>query len=112
MIPRMTPVRTLLLSVATLAAAVAVLDLSGGSTSESYGVVNSVSPAGGPGGAAERVARVRLESGKLVEASVPDGIKAREGDSVHVRILSRLSGASTYQVLGPRDERMGNEGHG
>src|SRR5690242_2259759 len=109
---RMTPARTLLLAIATLAAAVAVLDLSGGSTSESYGVVHSVALAARPNGATERIANVRLESGKLVQATVPDGIKAREGDSVHVRILSRLSGASTYQVLGPGEDRMDNEGHG
>src|SRR6185312_548129 len=104
---RMTPFRTLLLSIATLAAAVVVLDVSGGSTSESYGIVKAVTPGAG----AEPFADVRLESGKLVHATVPKGVQAREGASVHVRVLSRLSGASTYQVIGPGDERMDEASH-
>jgi hypothetical protein len=104
---RMTPFRTLLLSIATLAAAVVVLDVSGGSTSESYGIVKSVTR----GTRAETLADVRLESGKLVQAVVPTGIRAPEGASVHVRILSRLSGESTYQVIGPGDDRMDDATH-
>lgn len=104
---RMTPFRTLLLSIATLAAAVVVLDVSGGSTSESYGIVKSVARGAG----AESLADVRLENGKLVQASVPKGVQAKEGASVHVRVLSRFSGASTYQVLGPGDDRMDEASH-
>ena len=108
---RMTPLRTLLLSVATLAAAAVMLDVSGGSTSESYGIVNSIASAPGAKGAAVPVANVRLESGKLVAATIPETIKPREGDRVHVRVLSRLSGASTYQLLDIGDDRMASEGH-
>lgn len=107
----MTPVRVLFLAVATLAAAVVVLDVSGGSTSESYGVVSSIGRAAGPKGVPEQVANVRLDSGKLVQAAIPNGIKAREGESVHLRVLSRISGASTYQVLGAGDDNMDNAMH-
>ena len=92
---------------------VALLDVSGGPTSESPGVIKSITMVPGEAGAQRPVASVLLMNGNLVHASVVRGGDFSPGQEVHVRIYRRISsGTSSYEVVaGTSGNEMRGERH-
>ncbi len=97
------PIGPLLLALAIVAAAVVVLDLTGGSmVGEDVCVVKSVAPAPNEASAPMRIASVELPGGALVPAKVARAAELRPGEKVQVAVHRRLiAGTSSYEVVGP-----------
>lgn len=88
-----------------LAVAVGVLDMTGGPTSESSGVVKSVAMVPSGTGRPEQVASVVLANGSVVQAKVLRTEEARPGREVRLLVHRRIiSGASSYEVVEPMKE--------
>ncbi len=96
------PIAPLLLALAIVAAAVVVLDLTGGSmVAEDVCVVKAVAPAPNEANAPMRIASVQLPGGALVPAKVVRVAELRAGEKVRVAVRRRLiGGAPSYEVVG------------
>ncbi len=95
------------MALVVLLTVVALLDITGGPTSESPGIIQSITDVPGEGGTQAQAASVLMMNGNLVHASVVRGGHFSPGQEVHVRIFRRMSsGTSSYEVVAPTS---GNE---